>query len=220
MIKKVIIIDDDPLMVDALEFETFQIEGLEHQGSYNSIGSFYEHLPELGAPDLLLLDLDLSGRSSLAQLEHIKRMIPDAKVLIVTGMSDTGALMEALQKGANGFYLKNSTISLREAIKATMAGGGYIEPALSGPLISTFQKPTFQKGAAINLEESLERLGLSFTPREKEVAHALIRGMLYKEIADTYEVGINTVRTYVKSIYKKAGVNSKEMLVAKLRQMG
>lgn len=91
-------------------------------------------------PDLLLLDLNMPGKSGLEALPEIRQQAPDVKVLVLTGRDDDNYIMRALRSGANGYVLKSTDeIKLVESIRNVMDGDmvlgrGIAEKVVSGRL--------------------------------------------------------------------------------------
>jgi DNA-binding NarL/FixJ family response regulator len=90
---------------------------------------------------------------------------------------------------------------LKEAIIGIHQGGAYIAPLMVREMLNVFQPP-----------ESYEEL---LTEREKEVVQCLVQGMSYKLMALELQVALDTVRYYLRNIYRKLKVNSNSQVVSK-----
>ena len=216
------IIDDDPLVREEIAF-LLQCHPDEFELAFEaaSMGRFFEllHLDE--RPDIVLLDISLSEQNSLGQIGKLKRLLPEAKIIIITGHTEPELLMEALQNGAQGYFVKSSRPErILDAIRETHKGGTFIEPRMASSLLPFFRAgKTETRPPGLNVPEAMKRLGAELHRREVEVAEGLASGLSYKEIGAAHNIGLNTVRHYVKSLYKKLGVSSKQELVDKLNKV-
>ena len=211
------IIDDDPLVREEIVFLLHtHADEFELAFEAGSIGQFFEVLQMDEKPDVLLLDISLAAQNSLSQLGKLKQLLPQTKVVIITGHTEPEFLMDALQNGAHGYFLKSSRPErILEVIRETYRGGAFIEPRLASSLLGHFRQPKNVPPSALSVREGIEQLKLKFglNPREIQVAQGLAGGMAYKEIAVEHNIGLNTVRHYVKSLYKKLGISGKQELV-------
>lgn len=214
------IIDDDAIIREELGF-LLQCHPDEFELLFEaaSMGQFFELLNLDKKPDIILLDISLAEQNSLDQIGKLKRLLPDSRVIIITGHTEPGFLMKALQNGAQGYFVKNSRPErIMEAIRETYKGGAYIEPRMASSLLGFFQGGEGKQEGKSRISNRLEGLEPNLHPREIEVAEGLASGMAYKEIAATNNIGLNTVRHYVKSLYRKLGISSRQELIELLNE--
>lgn len=212
---RTIIIDDDPLIREEISF-LLHCNPAEFELLFEaaSMGRFFELLNIDQKPDIVLLDISLAEQNSLDQIGKLKRLLPDAKVIIITGHTEPEYLMKALQKGARGYFVKSSRPErILEVIRETHKGGAFIEPQMASSLLGHFQEEVKKEQPTPGLRQRFEQLGYRLHPRELEVAEGLAAGIAYKEIAAAHNIGLNTVRHYVKTLYKKLGISSRQELV-------
>lgn len=177
-------------------------------GSLNEL--FLLNAKQESDPDILLLDISLGDQSSLNDLHDICDAFPRTKIIILTGHEDSDLLMEAFQKGASSYAIKsNAPDVLLQIIRITHEGGAYIEPKLAKPMVRSIATPP---PATHHFPSDCLELNL----REKQIMNGLVEGKSYEEIGRDYNIGINTVRVYVKSLYRKMGVHSKIQLIHKI----
>src|SRR5579864_6592315 len=139
-------------------------------------------------PDLALMDLRMPGKDGIQATTEIKRKFPTASILILTTYDGDADIHRALEAGAQGYVLKNSTReSLIPALRAVAAGRRWIPSDIANRLAS---RGTFEE----------------LTPREIEVLHELARGLANKEIADTLGIREYTVKGHLKNILGKLRV--------------
>lgn len=141
-------------------------------------------------PDVLLLDLRLSGMNGLEVTRHVRRQYPNIKILILTGREDEESQRKAFEAGADGYLLKSASVEeIIGAIRAIASGHAVISP-----LKNVASPPTHTD----NLSE-----------RELEVLALTSRGVSNKEIAQHLNISDRTVQTHLTRIYQKIQVTSR-----------
>lgn len=169
-----------------------------------SVGSLAAARPFLELPpDLLLVDLDLPdgrGDSVMAQLDA------RTSVLVVTVFGDEASVVQALQRGARGYVLKDAgEQAVVDAIASVLAGGAPLTPSVAAHLLKRFRQAAPAAAAAADKD--------GLTPREFEVLRMLARGFSYREAAVHLAISPHTLSHYVKQIYGKLAVNSRSAAV-------
>ncbi len=218
--KRIALIEDDKLLLNRMAMFLAGQQGMSCVLKAETLGQFFENLPDEPGIDLLLIDIELSDEvNTIAHLQKVRKLLPDSKILVITGHNHPDYILQALQKGANGFYLKGSGLAkLLEAIETVCAGGAYLAPEAAAHIIPFFNRqpdssrPFHAEPAGQGAPEKMD-----LSRREKEVAQRLIEGQSYQEIASDLLVSLNTVRHYVKCLYKKFEVSNKIQLSKKLR---
>lgn len=199
------IVEDDAslreLIADWLESE----KGVKLSGSFASAERALVGLP-LQAPDVVLMDINLPGIDGVECVRRLKPGMPNTQFLMFTVYEDVNRIVEALSAGATGYLLKRAC---REELIAAIAeihgGGSPMSSSIARKLVLSFQ-PT--GGAA-------SPGGAHLAPREQEVLELIARGYVTKEIADRLQIGLQTVKTYIRRIYEKLHVRSRGEAVAK-----
>ena len=188
----------------------------------SALGDLFESLARFPAPDILLLDISLGTTNSLDYLAQIGRLLPATKIIMLTGHQNTAMLMRALQGGAHGYFLKsNDPDKLPEVIRLTARGGAYLEPVLATPIIELLHQhpertPHMPDSDQAPVKpDAAGKWGLN--QREVQIMNGLLEGKSYKDIGAELHIGLNTVRVYVKSLYRKVEVNSRQMLIKKIK---
>jgi DNA-binding NarL/FixJ family response regulator len=124
---------------------------------------------------------------------------------MLTVYEDSDSLFNSLRAGASGYLLKRTASSrLLEAIQDVYSGGSPMSPQLARRVVQFFSQPQPQ-------DTGLSRL----TPAEREFLEQLSKGYAYKEIADRMGISIDTVRSYVRTVYEKLHVHSRTEAVVK-----
>lgn len=221
--KRIALVEDDELLLKRMAYFLDNQENMRCVLTASSLGAFFEKLNPLNI-DLLLMDVELSGQvNSLEHLVKVRALLPDSKIVIISGHNHPEYLYRALKQGANGFYLKGSGLSkLLEVIETTCLGGVYLDPEAAASLLPLLQEKEFpiphqppqpQNESGL-MEQDTSKI---LTHRERQVADALVFGKSYQEISDDLNISINTVRHHIKSLYKKFEVNNKIQLSYKLK---
>lgn len=153
-------------------------------------------------PDLVLMDLRMPVKDGIQATAEIRNKFPTARILMLTTYDGDEDIHKALQAGAQGYVLKNSTAeALIPALRAVAAGQQWIPKDIASRLMS---------------RKSFEEL----TPRELQVLHQLARGLANKEIADTLNISEHTVKDHLKSILGKLRVADRTEAVTTAIQRG
>jgi len=170
-------------------------------------------------PDLILTDLGLPDGSGLDVIPHIKAA--GAFSLVITAFGDKETILSAINAGADGYLLKDtSTEAILDGIRVTVDGGSPISAAAACFLLQQLRDPApiaTPKPAPDNSQPPpQERL----TPRETELLTLFSRGHSYKSAARELGISPLTVGDHVKSIYRKLSVNSRGEAVFAAVQRG
>jgi len=166
-----------------------------------------EALKEIPArnPDVVLMDIKLPGMSGIQCVAELKSIMPALQVIMVTVYEDSESLFRALKAGANGYLVKSSPPEqLLEAVRDVYAGGSPMSSPIARKVVQYFHVLGPSSAEAENL-----------SPREQQVLALLASGFIYKEIGDKLKIGVETVRTHVKSICQKMHVRNRLEAVAK-----
>ena len=154
-------------------------------------------LPEK-QPDVILMDIGLPGMSGIACIPHLKSYLPDTQIMMLTVFEDHDRIFESLKAGATGYLLKKTDpVTLVQSIRDLHAGGSPMSNQIARRVVEVFQRPSRKPD------------GPELTTREQEVLHGLSQGFLYKEIARSLGISIETVRTHVRNIYDKLHVRTR-----------
>lgn len=160
-------------------------------------------------PDIVLMDIEMSGVSGIEATKIITQKFPDIKILIQTVFDDDEKIFAAICAGAAGYILKKtSPAKLIEAIQEVNAGGSAMSPGVANKVLHLFQQFAPVQNAVIREDEQLSK-------REKEILSLMMEGNNFPVVAEKLFVSYETVRTHVRSIYKKLHVASVNQALAK-----
>ena len=149
-------------------------------------------------PTVLILDLNMPGRSSLEAVPEIKEASPDTEIVVLTMQNEPAFARKALQTGVRGYVLKEAAdAELVQAVRSAAAGDTYLQPALGARLVS---EPDTQRSD-----------GLS--DREREVLRLIALGHTNSEIAEQLYLSIRTVESHRAHIQQKLRLSGRAELV-------
>jgi len=174
-------------------------------------------LTEQARPDVVLLDLDLGTENGLDAIPQLLKKSA-AKILVLTGVRDTGAHEAAIRAGALGVVGKEvAPAQLLQAIERVHRGELSVDRNTTERLLATISRK--QSPPARTFEE--ERIA-SLTARERDIVLSLMRQpqLLLKEVAESLGISERTLRNHLSSIYEKLGVSGRlELFVFSSKQM-
>ena len=160
-------------------------------------GSHLLEMVEQLVPDIVLLDISMKETGGLEALQRLKRVRPQSKVLILSMHTDPALIMQALESGAHGYLLKDTTATeLEHALDALRNNERYLSPAIAHTVINQALTRT-QK----NLPELTDTHNL--TARQLEILRLIVRGKSTREIANGLGLSIKTVETHRSQIMKR-----------------
>ncbi|MDB2429491.1 MAG: response regulator transcription factor [Akkermansiaceae bacterium] len=205
--KTIALVEDDILLRDQLIKILNDAPDLEVLLAVSTGEEALEKIPS-HSPDVILLDINLPGKSGVECIRELKKKCPRTEVIMLTAYEEEDNIFNALREGASGYLLKTSSPEeLFDAIRDVYSGGAPFSSHIARKVAQYFR----QDREVVEENESL-------SPREREVLKLLSSGYIYKEVADQLNITIETVRTYVKRICAKLHVRSKTEAILKFRQ--
>ena len=149
--------------------------------------------------DIVLMDIDLPGKSGIEVTRKLKAENPDLDIIMLTVQSDDDSIFESLCAGASGYLLKDtSPVELLGHIREVHEGGAPMSSTIARRIISSFRV----------IENPLSN-------RETEILRMLSRGLNYKEIAEKVFLSPHTVKSHIKNIYSKLHVGNRAEAIYK-----
>jgi DNA-binding NarL/FixJ family response regulator len=154
-------------------------------------------------PDIVTMDLALPDMNGIDATEHILRILPLARVIILSASHTSEHVYRAMRAGAVGYVIKDEAATeLVEAVARVMAGGRYLSSLCSGMDI---------EGAANGMPAHSPIESLS--AREREVLHRVCAGSSSAEIARQLSLSPKTIDTYRGRLMTKLGVGNRTALI-------
>jgi DNA-binding NarL/FixJ family response regulator len=206
MKKLVVVVEDDQGLREQLVEILRTAPDIKCVAAYASAEEALKKIPSHD-PDVVLMDIRLPGMSGIQCVAELKKMDPSLQIIMVTVYEDSERIFKALKAGACGYLVKSSPPSqLLDSVRDVFGGGAPMSSHIARKVVRHFHL----LGPA-----PLEAENLS--PRERQVLDLLASGFIYKEIADQLNIGVETVRTYVKNICQKMHVRNRLEAVARHR---
>ncbi|MBI3853643.1 MAG: response regulator transcription factor [Verrucomicrobia bacterium] len=198
------IVEDDPHARKILAAWVSGASSFQLAGEWSNAESALAPLAER-KPHVVLMDINLPGMSGVDAVKRLKPMLPDTQFLMLTVYEDTDHIYNALAAGATGYLLKQTPRDeLLAALQDVHRGGSPMTSNIARRVVQSFLRDPAPAAASEVL-----------STREQEVLDMLMRGYLFKEVADRLNISVHTVNTYVRRIYEKLHVRSRAQAVAK-----
>lgn len=144
-------------------------------------------------PDVVLLDLHMPRQDGLTTIPQLKELLPQTRILVLTGNAESDRAFQAIKAGALGYLLKDATrLQLVDAIRQVANGQPSLQPSIAVRVIQEINHPA-------HLLYTVDPL----TPRELETLKLIARGLSNQEIAAELHVSERTVAKYVGAILEK-----------------
>jgi two-component system invasion response regulator UvrY len=151
------------------------------------------------------------GAHGIGMISDFRKVSPEVRILIHSGMDEKTYALQFLSAGANGFVSKLAEFStVTEAIKMIMRGKNYVSPVTQGFISDKFFKGATKEGSSEN--------DFNLTLREKEVTKLLLKGKWTKEIADELGLKLTTISTHKGRIFEKFNVENSIELYIKIQK--
>jgi two-component system, NarL family, invasion response regulator UvrY len=193
---KILIADDHAIVREGLKQIVAEEKDIQVAGEAENSEQMMKHL-EKEKWSVVILDINMPGKSGLEALKDIKLQYPDLPVLILSMFSEDQYGIRAIKAGASGYLKKVSApTELVSAIRKIVSGGKYINPSLAEKLADKFGE-TQKKSLHENLSD-----------REYQIMCNIALGKSAEEIAQELSISINTVYTYRNRILEKMSLKS------------
>lgn len=151
-------------------------------------------------PDVILLDLQLPYKNGKDCIAELCQLYPGVSIIIHSVSADYESIFKCLCNGAHSYLTKGESLSkIKETIITTFNGGSQMSVEIARKVIEHFT--TKSRKSEINESQILNN-------RESDVVNLILEGKSYKMTADELGLSINTVRSHIKSVYKKLNINS------------
>lgn len=201
MAYQIMIVDDHKIFRDGIKSILEKREDFRVVGEADNGSDAVQACKRL-KPELVLMDIGLPGLNGIEATVEIMRHCPDCKVVILSMYDDESSVVGAIRSGARAFVLKNaSSDDLVDALRTVAKGGFYLCAEVTDRVQNRIQKGDLESRS---LPPALETL----SPRELQVLRLVAEGKTSKEIAVMLDLGLQTVRSYRKTMMKKIGVNN------------
>jgi DNA-binding NarL/FixJ family response regulator len=207
---KILIVDDHPMMREALQTAFEGEDDLEMIGEAPDAIKALKMLETL-KPDVIMMDMLLPGMSGLEAIEKIIESDPQAKILVLSSMEDEERIVAAIQAGALGYFPKTAPRTyLLEAIRKVADGVPYMPAGITLKL--------FQGLRRVKIVQPVNNMQVSLTSRQLQILALLSEGQPDDEIAKLLYLEESTVRAHVHHILQRLGLKNRAQAVAYANQ--
>lgn len=191
---RVIIVDDDVLVVDALK-TIVEANGIEVTGT-GSDGGDAIRLAREAKPDVILLDIRMEPLTGLDATRAILAEDPQAKILLITTFQDEEYIAQALSLGCRGYILKSNIGGILPAMRAVHSG----QMVFDSKVVQKIQQPVRKRSFP------------ELSGREREILQLVAEGMNNREIAEKLFLSEGTVRNYISAMLEKLELRDRTQL--------
>lgn len=218
---RVVVVDDHPVFLIGMSALLDSLDGITVVGRAATVAGAIE-LVEAERPDVVLMDLDLTGGpdgtsdpalagSGVEATRRIVARRPETAVLVVTMLGDDDSLFAAIRAGARGYLLKGATpVEVERGVRA-VANGELLLGAEVARRAVTYLSAARTRGASVFPE---------LTGREREVLEMIALGYDNATVARRLVLSTKTVRNYVYGILAKLDVPDRGQLIVRAREAG
>ena len=227
---KVLLIDDHPLILSALQSV---IQGLGDDVTVVGAGSARAARETLIGDsdfDLVLLDLHLGDADGFDVLVEFRAKYPALPVVVLSASDRTSDVIRSIDLGAMGFVPKRaSNESLFEALHMVMSGGIYVppmtmgsdrsEPSPGGDTVPSVLRVVRESAEGSPYQTPVALASIGLTPRQTDVLGLLLQGKPNKLIARDLNLSVETIKDHVAAVLRALNVNSRTQAVLAVSQM-
>jgi DNA-binding NarL/FixJ family response regulator len=201
---RVAIVDDHPIVTDGVVANLAASAEIEVVATGTSAADAVT-LATTHSPDVLILDLELGGKSGLDAIPAVKAASPRTRIVIFSAYAGEERVATAFERGADSYVLKGtSSDELVAVIRAVAAGGSLIPPEIAAQLARAVRQPRRDR----------------LTDRERETLALLAEGLANRTIAERLGITERTVKFHVAEILARLGASNRAQAVAIAKARG
>ena len=164
-------------------------------------------------PDMIVMDIMLSGVSGLDIVVQIKRRYPQVRVILLTSFRSEEYVRAALRAGTDGYVLKDASLEeLLMSLRSVAMGKKYLSPDVSNHVVDSFLHPETRNGKASHLE--------ILTNRERSILQLIAEGRTNRGAAEFLSVSPKTVEKHRSSLMHKLGLRNAAELTLVAMELG
>jgi len=203
----VLLVDDHPILHETMRAVVGSIAPQARFHGETDLGGGVSKARQLKDLRLVLLDLMLPGCTGIESLQQFLKVLPRARVMVMSATEDSASVRAALDAGAVGYLPKTSPPkTIAEAVRTVLEGGTYVPPQAMGAV------------PQVKTPRSLADLGI--TERQADVLRLVCKGRSNLEIARELSIAENTVKQHAHAAYRSLGVSSRTEAMVALSKMG
>jgi DNA-binding NarL/FixJ family response regulator len=208
---RILLADDHTLVRGGLRALLKDLRGVQVVAEANDGREAFQ-LAESQKPDIILMDIAMTGMNGLEATTRITKEFPNVRVIILSMHTSEEYVLQALRAGAAGYLLKDAGITeLELAINAVAKGETYLSPPVSRHVISNYMR---RVGIETGSEEAGERPALErLTFRQREILQLIAEGHTTHEIANLLNISAKTVETHRMQLMERLDIHDVAGLV-------
>jgi DNA-binding NarL/FixJ family response regulator len=202
---RLLLADDHTLVRGGIRALLNQIDGVQVVAEANDGREALELIEKLH-PDIVLMDIAMSGMNGLEATMRATRDHPDLRIIILSMHTNEEYVLQALRAGAVGYLLKDAGIAeLEIAIEAVKRGETYLSPPVSKHVIADYVRRVGADTGGQELESQppLERL----TMRQREILQLVAEGHTTQEISQILNISVKTVETHRMQLMERLNIH-------------
>jgi two-component system, NarL family, nitrate/nitrite response regulator NarL len=209
---RVLIADDHPIFRQGVR-DALEIDGMDVCAEAATTQEAVELAVE-SKPAICLLDLSMPGGGGIAAAHALRRQLPEVRVVILSGFDDERHVVGALRAGADGYLLKTiSWTRLAPTLRGVLNGESALSRTMTTHLIHAWRDTPHPRRVTASPGRSI-----MLTLREWETLEGLRDGLTTNQLAEHLQVAPVTVRTHVRALVQKAGVEDRGELLRVVEQ--
>lgn len=203
----VLLVDDHPILHETLRAVVASVAPDAQFHGETSLGGGVSRARQLKDLQLVLLDLLLPGCTGIEALVQFLKVLPRARIVVISATEDSDSVRAALDAGAIGYLPKTSSPKIiADALRAVLQGGTYVPPQAMG--------------AVPHVKAPFTLADLGITERQADVLKLVTKGLPNSEIARQLNIAENTVKQHAHAAYRALGVSSRTEAMVALAKMG
>ena len=204
---RVMLVDDHPMFREGLRSVIQQVDGYSVVAEAETIPDAKNKL-EMTSPDLVITDLQLGNQSGRPLIEFVAALERRTPILVMSNISSRWDVLGAIEAGAGGYLTKGaSRDEVITALREVSAGRNYLHPQVAHVVFEKVRTPHGESAA------------VALTSRESELLELLGKGNSPQYIADQLHLAPSTVKTHIRSLFRKFEVCSRTQLILKAIKM-
>ncbi|HTJ94822.1 MAG TPA: response regulator transcription factor [Pararobbsia sp.] len=212
----VFLVEDDPMMREAFERMVHAHPDLTLLGSATTLADAQAAFAHVHA-QVAIIDLGLPDGDGDTLIEGLRTSSPDTAVLVSTVFGDEAHVVRAIEAGARGYLLKDTTLDeFARSILLVVSGDAPLSPQIARHLLKRFAPPAADTRKPARDEKDKQAL----TPREFAILEQIACGFSVNETATSLGISYHTAATHIKNIYSKLAVTNRMQAINEARRKG
>jgi len=204
---RLILADDQPVYREGVKSLLANSEWVDIVGEADDEVALLELL-ECGVASAVLLDPGISGGAGIHIIERMRDLVPELRVVIITGLDDHAHVKKAIESGVEGYLLRSiDAYEIATALRMVADGHHYIQ----AELVNTLVDPS---------AASLDRLRERPSPQQLRILQLVTQGLTNKQIARGLGISETTVKSQLRVIYSRLDASSRAEAVATALRLG